>query len=364
MDKAPASKLSVKITYVNEIRRVSVEKTLNFDTLKLTLRRLFKTLTEEEFSSLSIRYQDDEKDWITVSSDEELHEAVVLNSQNGVLRLSLVPPQPPRVCSPQGGRGECFKRWRERHHQQHFGGGFQQQQQQPGGACGPQQQPGGHCHKWRRCGGGPRARFYTLQSQALKLLESGSKSDIEAARALFHEMLTVIEHPTAYYNIACCEALLGNQNEALAFLRKSIAAGYSNVAHMESDADLKSLRELDEFKAIVASLKPSPISVGVPVPLSAPVQPSVQPSVPLPVPSPPQEAPSPVPAPVPAPVPEPAPAPAPAPVPVPAPDQPVQVLESMGFTDKARNEEALAQAHGDVIVAIQILLDTALANSF
>jgi len=226
MNNTPAqNKLAIKIAFNDDIRRVSVDpSSLNFSVLKETIKRLFKTLTGEEIESLSIKYQDDESDWISISSDEELTEAVaLLPASNTVLRLFLCARKPAHP---------------ERERRCHG--------------------PGGRCGMGKRFGG--RARFFWLQSQGLRLLQAGTPESIKQARVHFEEQLSMFEHPTPIYNIACCEALLGNSKEALVYLKKAVDAGFSDVSHIENDSDLSSLRNLEEYKAIVASLKSSPPS--------------------------------------------------------------------------------------------------------
>jgi hypothetical protein len=183
-------------------------------------------------------------------------------------------------------------------------------------------------------------------------METGTKENITAARDLFRWQLNILEHNIPLYNIACCEALLGNGKEALEHLQKAVATGYTNVDHMEKDEDLKSLRDLDEFKAILLSLRlanntttsnasattssdaPAPV---IPAPvISAPVIPA--PAIPVSV----QLV-----------------APSPAEYQVkPAPEDPsLYLLESMGFTDKPKNKDALARANGDITTAVQILIN-------
>jgi len=381
MDKSPA-KLSVKITLNSDIRRVSVDAVgFDYETLKATVRRLFKTLTDEEFVVIDIRYQDDERDWITVSSDEELAEAIALlpANDNRVLRLSLAVPsqqqarhcpknwwfkQQNRECSKTNAgakQNPCDKQknscgqWRARH----WGPQASFPSSEQGHGWGRQQRGFG---RW--CGG--RAKYYHLQHQALKLMETGVRADVEAARALFQEQLAVFENPTPIYNLACCEALLGNSKEALVFLQKATDAGFRNVDHIENDADLVSLRPLDEYKAIIASLKqtnaPSPVTSSVPVvvsPVASPVVIAPSPVVFAPVVESPVVHAS---APVSPPVVESPVVHASAPVssPVVAPAQQawnLQVLEDMGFTDKKKNIDILIRTKGNVMQAIQLLLD-------
>jgi len=225
----------------------------------------------------------------------------------------------------------------------------------------------GHCGGWRRwCGG--RGRFYRLHAQGIKLMESGTPDGIQAAKALFQEQLTVVpDAPSPLYNLACCEALLGNPAEAISFLQKAVKAGFSNVSHLENDSDLKSVRDLDEFKAIVQSLKPTtavpgattPVPPVVPSPLTSTssANPSPVPSAPAPVPTIPFVIPS---APTStttttASAPSTAPS-APASLPFPAGNQ-IQILENMGFIDRERTVAALNRGNGDLTVAIQILLE-------
>jgi tetratricopeptide (TPR) repeat protein len=230
MDKSPVQrKLAVKITLDDDIRRVSVDpSTLTYEVLRATVKRLFKTLSDEETDALTIRYQDDESDWITISSDEELVEAVSLlkNVSSPVLRLSLTRAKQAGGCGRWGG----FKPW--------------WCQRQAGQGWGQ-----GGCHGGKRWA---RGRFFGLQNQGLKLLQAG---DYKAARALFEEQLSIFNHHTPIYNIACCEALSGNSKEALAYLQKAVNAGFTDVAHIEKDSDLDSLRDLDEYKTIIANLK-------------------------------------------------------------------------------------------------------------
>jgi hypothetical protein len=59
----------------------------------------------------------------------------------------------------------------------------------------------------------------------------------------------------AYYNLSCAYALLGQKNEAITYLDKSIKAGYLNYAHILEDTDFESIREEAGYKALVQSLR-------------------------------------------------------------------------------------------------------------
>jgi len=283
--------------------------------------------------SLIIRYQDDEKDWITVSSDEELVEAIsLLPTDSPVLRLTLSLNQPKqRHC---GGGG----RWRK--------------MMMAHGGCPAQQEGGEQKHEgWKRwCGG--RGRFFFLQKQGIRLMETGTQANIQAAKVLFQEQLAIFEHQTPIYNIACCEALLGNTKDALVFLKKAVDAGFRDVNHIENDADLKSLRHLDEYKAIVAAIPKAPNSsnsnTSASVPSTTPIVPVVVAEVKPVVAEPPKpevKAPEIF-------------VPAPSAPSIPSPNEANLVaLQNMGFTDRTKNLEALERAKGDIVVAVQLLVD-------
>jgi len=57
------------------------------------------------------------------------------------------------------------------------------------------------------------------------------------------------------YNLACSEALLGNSEAAISYLKRSVECGYSNLEHMNKDSDLDSIRQLPAFVAIAESLQ-------------------------------------------------------------------------------------------------------------
>jgi tetratricopeptide (TPR) repeat protein len=199
--------------------------------------------------------------------------------------------------------------------------------------------------KWGR--GGGRGKYHGLHKRAIKLMEAGTPNDYQLAKALYELILSSIvpNDSLALYNLACCEAQLGNSQAALVSLQKAISAGYNNVAHMEVDTDFASIRETPAFKALVAAMKNGSSSAQL-APVPAPEQPAVVPT------------PEPTPAPVAVPDPTPVSAPVTSvPTPAPAPeDSRMATLQSMGFTDRRQNEDAIARANGDLATAVQILL--------
>ena len=57
----------------------------------------------------------------------------------------------------------------------------------------------------------------------------------------------------ARYNLACSLARAGCSDEAIDTLSRAILLGYDDLAHMEADPDLESLRNHPDFQALLGS---------------------------------------------------------------------------------------------------------------
>ncbi len=87
--------------------------------------------------------------------------------------------------------------------------------------------------------------------------------DPEAQAALLKDVVTVFEeltkaHPAAselHYNRACALAQLDQPEAAITALAAAVKAGWWNHRHAATDEDLKSLRERDDFKALLARMQ-------------------------------------------------------------------------------------------------------------
>jgi hypothetical protein len=92
----------------------------------------------------------------------------------------------------------------------------------------------------------------------MKAMELKTRDGLEKARELLKEQAAVspFHRVTPLYNLACVEALLGEKPEkALEYLQEAVAAGWTDVDHIKSDSDLVSLRGLEGFAALIASLE-------------------------------------------------------------------------------------------------------------
>lgn len=59
-------------------------------------------------------------------------------------------------------------------------------------------------------------------------------------------------HPNYHYGIACCHARLGDVVRAMSALRAAVVDGWRDLAYLAADDDLKALRGLPAFEALVA----------------------------------------------------------------------------------------------------------------
>jgi hypothetical protein len=61
--------------------------------------------------------------------------------------------------------------------------------------------------------------------------------------------------PDDAYNVACACARTDRLDEAVAWLQRALAAGYSDAAHLEGDEDLAALHGREDFAALRARLR-------------------------------------------------------------------------------------------------------------
>jgi len=107
-----------------------------------------------------------------------------------------------------------------------------------------------------------RGAAIKIRREAVALLKTREFANFVKARELLEKWkeLCTRNWPKRLplYNIACCEALMGNNVAAMKFFREALDFGFNNVKRIEKDRPLDSLRDLPEFKALVASIEPRP----------------------------------------------------------------------------------------------------------
>lgn len=63
------------------------------------------------------------------------------------------------------------------------------------------------------------------------------------------------DDPIIHYNLACSYALLGKIPGSFTALKRAVQLGFMDFRHIETDVDLKGLREHPPFRAWLAKLK-------------------------------------------------------------------------------------------------------------
>ena len=77
------------------------------------------------------------------------------------------------------------------------------------------------------------------------------KGDVDRAVDLDQRLADLLpEDPLVRYNLGCSLARAGQNREAIASLSQAILLGYDDLAHLEVDPDLDSLRNDPEFRSL------------------------------------------------------------------------------------------------------------------
>jgi len=91
-------------------------------------------------------------------------------------------------------------------------------------------------------------QFLKKERVGFEYLEN--KEWTEAISAFEEQLAIYAGNPRPYYNIACANALQGKTIAAITWLSRSAAAGFDNVAHLDRDTDLDSVRSLPAYRKI------------------------------------------------------------------------------------------------------------------
>ena len=77
------------------------------------------------------------------------------------------------------------------------------------------------------------------------------KGNVDRAVELDQRLADLLpEDPLVRYNLGCSLARAGQNREAIASLSQAILLGYDDLAHLEVDPDLDSLRDDPEFRSL------------------------------------------------------------------------------------------------------------------
>ena len=93
--------------------------------------------------------------------------------------------------------------------------------------------------------------------------------EFAAAAPLYLQSASLAEFKGArvgdYYNAACCFALAGQPDSAFTYLKKAVAGGWNNKAHVLKDSDLNSLHVSGEWEEVLNSIKETKTWTGDPL---------------------------------------------------------------------------------------------------
>eukprot|EP01122_Echinamoeba_exundans_P016242 TRINITY_DN816_c1_g2_i1.p1 TRINITY_DN816_c1_g2~~TRINITY_DN816_c1_g2_i1.p1 ORF type:complete len:330 (-),score=88.33 TRINITY_DN816_c1_g2_i1:115-1104(-) len=325
--------LSLKTSFRDDIRRVSISADLTFSALVERLKKMYSDLIEE----FVIRYRDEDGDVVSVTSDEELAEAIRLSKLAGsVLRLWVVIKPKSAPCNPwaqhqhqhqphvPSNHGSPCGQWRGRPwwHQRREGGG--------NGGCPARRGPW-----WQRF------QHNIVQNEEGKDVHRNVICDGCNAHPIVGKRFKCLDCPDFDLCETCFDKKLHSHHSFL-----EIGTKQSESPSAASDAEPKG-DSSSSSTGSASSPASAPLVAPEPVVLAAaPVAPVV--------------APAPAPAPV-APAPAAAAASAPAVEPIQAPaanrfEQMLQTLNDMGFTEREVNIATLVRFRGNLVAAIQHLL--------
>jgi hypothetical protein len=96
-----------------------------------------------------------------------------------------------------------------------------------------------------------RQKVQEFTRKSLDLLLN--KKYVEAEGVLMEALVLDPDHSTNIYNMACLKALTGRPDEALIYLERAAAAGFTDFIHIEQDSDLASLHNLPRYKAFLGN---------------------------------------------------------------------------------------------------------------
>ncbi len=113
----------------------------------------------------------------------------------------------------------------------------------------------------------PEDKYKLLTKRWKKLLRQGLVTEAIQRIAEFTKL--PIEAPDDWYEFACSYSLAADRlpekqmeyaDRAMELLKQAVKTGYDNAKRMNSDSDLKSLRDRDDFKTLVSEVESKAIS--------------------------------------------------------------------------------------------------------
>eukprot|EP00761_Pharyngomonas_kirbyi_P001291 gb/GECH01001294.1/.p1 GENE.gb/GECH01001294.1/~~gb/GECH01001294.1/.p1 ORF type:complete len:347 (+),score=130.18 gb/GECH01001294.1/:1-1041(+) len=208
--KSKINNVHLKVHYYpcNDIRRLVCSRKV-FSSLNHFSEMIQKNDPREESpKELKLHYQDEEKDWILIHSDEDLeyawkiYRSESLDSNFLRIRVRSMPSKPDTVCSSPDASSP-IKRGQGRFYHQRLG-------------------------------------------RVDKFLATGK---LERAKAILNRMLRWnSDRSIIRFKLAAVESLQNHPREALEEIERAIEEGFQDIDSIYTDENLKNVRELEEFE--------------------------------------------------------------------------------------------------------------------
>jgi len=242
------------------------------------------------YNEFVIRYQDEASDWITISSDSELCEAMSVLKAMGkivlLLKISLSERSISSLVSPSTGRYGCNQPSGQvpppgvaSLHENLSGWHiypplFSSYNDMWSHQNGPLVKPSAESLQKQRTGLkkcesrdkstlAPMSTFCETWSRAIKLLASKSPTSVKEAIVLYKSLLIMdlTNEDGVCFDIARGEAILGNKSEAMVYLTEAVSSGLIMLSSIESNPDFKSLHPMESFQSLLSLLR-HPVGTG------------------------------------------------------------------------------------------------------
>jgi len=274
----------LKISLEAETRRATLhlkegEHKHSFQELDNIVRYLYRhKLSKLLYNEFVILYQDEASDWITISSDSELCEAMsVINAMGKIvlrLKISLSERSISSVVSPTTGRyanqptsgvASLHENLSGTHIYPPLLSSYNDMwSHQNGPLVKPseeslQKQRTGlkKCESRNKGTLAQQATFFETWSRAKKLLASKSPTSVKEAITLYKSLLIMdsVNEDGICFDIARGEAILGNKSEAMVYLTKAVSRCFIELSRIESNPDFESLRPMESFQSLLSRLR-------------------------------------------------------------------------------------------------------------
>jgi len=254
--------IKAKLEGSDDIRRTTLQKdNLTFSLLQQKLASFFNY---QNINGATIKYLDTDGDKITLSSDEELKEALNIIGNDNILRIFLT-VSAEKQKQPQHQHQDENKTSDDREDiLKMITSVLTQRMNDPElsdqisstveavSRCIPHFVR--NCHHFKHIVVG--RLLCAFHNMAYNLLDEKDEESLKTAKSLLTAILTIRPmDATATYNLACAESLLGHTDAAIASLAQSINLGFRDVEHIKADTDFDNIRKEEAFVTLVSKLE-------------------------------------------------------------------------------------------------------------